>query len=405
MNFISCSKIVLPVRIQNRLVPASALIFVLGALSAYSFFMIGRISNLQGSVQSKSIGAAWEEEIGANSSWIVTLSCLLTPLGAALTYSIILGDMLSALAQTVGVTGILAKRQTAILGITSAVLYPLCNLSSLAALAPVSIVGVIGMMFTSLFMVFRAIPGGAYCAASGGSFLPTLAPGLQPSFGIVGNNAYSSSILILVSMAATSYLAHFSAPDFYDGLKEKSLKKFGVLTSLGFGITALLNVIVMSSGFLTFGGNCKGMILNNYSAKDIGATICRLIVTISLIGSYPIFLRAVKSSFFELAMKGKKISNSLNKLVTTILLGALTATAMVLKDAGIMVSLTGALLGSAIIYIFPSMIYLKLTKRLIAEGKLKNSFSVKAERTANKLLAVLGVALGVLGTGVTLGVV
>ena len=381
------------------------LIFVLGGLSAYSFFNIGRISNLQGSDKSKSIGEAWEDEIGADSSWIVSLSCLLTPLGAALTYSIILGDMLSSLAQSAGLTGILARRQTSILGITAAVLYPLCNLSSLAALAPVSMIGVIGMVFTSLFMVFRAIPGGAYCAATGGSFLSTLAPALQPSFGVIGNNAYSASILILVSMAATAYLAHFSAQDFYDGLKEKTVKKFGVLTSLGFGIAALMNVIIMSAGFLTFGGNCKGMVLNNYSAKDIGATISRMIVTISLIGSYPIFMGAVKSSFYELFMKGKKVSERMNKIVTTTLLGALTSAALVLKDAGLMVSLSGAALGSAIIYIFPSLIYLKLTKRLIAEGKMKNTVSVKAERVFNKFLAVLGVALGILGTGVTLGIV
>ena len=389
---------------EIRLIPASVLILVLGALSAYSYHMIGRLSHLQGAKETKSIGAAWESEIGASSSWLVTLSCLLTPLGAALTYSIILGDMISALGKSAGLTGLLVKRQTAILGISGAVLYPLCNLKSLAALAPISIVGVMGMMFTALFMVFRSLPGGAYCTASGGSLLSTLGPALQPSFGVIGNNAYSSSILILVSMAACSYLAHFSAQDFCDGLKEKSMKNFGILTALGFGITSLLNIVVMASGFCTFGGNCQGMILNNYSGKDIGATICRMIVTISLVGSYPIFVRAIKSSFLELTMKGKEVSESAGKLVTTGIVGFLTAAALVLKDAGLMVSLTGALLGSAIIYIFPSLVYLKLTKRLVAEGKMKKSFGLSAERTANKFLAVLGVALALLGTGVTLGV-
>jgi amino acid permease len=390
--------------VSAALVPASMVMFVLGGLSAYSFYMIGRISRLQGSETTKSIGAAWEDEVGANSSWIVSLSTFLTPLGAALTYSIILGDILSALAQSAGMTGILAKRQTSILGVTTAVLYPLCHLKSLAALAPISIIGVVGMMLTSLFMVARAIPGGPYCVASGGAFLSTLSPALQPSFGIIGNNAYSSSILILISMAATSFLVHFSAQDFYDGLKDTSMKRFGTLTGLGFGITVLMNILVMASGFCTFGGNCQGMILNNYSAKDIGATLCRMIVTISLIGSYPIFVRAVKSSFFELTMKGKEISESTNKKVTNLLLGGLTAAALVLKDAGVMVSLTGALLGSAIIYSFPSFIYLKLTKRLMLEGKLKKSFGVTVERFANKFLVGLGGILGVLGTAVTLGV-
>lgn len=388
---------------KKRLVPASILMILLAGVSAYSFYMIGRISSLQESKTTKSIGAAWEDVVGADSSWIVSLSTFLTPLGAALTYSIILGDMLSALAQSAGLAGVLAKRQTSIVGITAAVLYPLCHLSSLAALAPISIVGVIGMMMTSLFMVFRSIPGGKYCAVTGGSFLSTIAPSLQPSFGIVGNNAYSRSILILVSMAATSFLAHFSAHDFCDGLKDKSLKRFGTMTGLGFGITVLINIIVMASGFCTFGGNCQGMILNNYSGKDIGATLCRMIVTVSLIGSYPIFIRGVKSSFYELAMKGKEISKSMDKKVTNLTLGALTAAAMVLKDAGVMVSLTGAILGSAIIYSFPSIIFLKLTKRLMAEGKMKKTFGLSAERFFNKILVVTGGVLAVLGTAVTLG--
>mmetsp|Transcript_23610 Transcript_23610/g.29032 ORF Transcript_23610/g.29032 Transcript_23610/m.29032 type:complete len:503 (+) Transcript_23610:91-1599(+) len=390
--------------VSSVLVPASMLMIVLGFLSAYSFYMIGRISRLQGSKETKSLSGAWEAEIGASSSWLISVACMLTTLGAALTYSIILGDMFSTLAQSAGLTGVLAKRQTSIVGVTALALYPLCNLSSLAALAPISMVGVIGMMCTCLFMVFRALPGGAYCAASGGHFLSTLAPALQPSFGKVGSNPFSTSTLILVSMAATSFLVHFSAQDFYDGLKDTSMKKFGILTALGFSITVLINIIVMASGFFTFGGNCQGMVLNNYSGKDIGATLCRIIVAISLVGSYPIFVRAIKSSLFELFLKGKEVTESTNKRVTQLLLGSLTAAAMVLKDAGLMVSLTGALLGSAIIYSFPSFIFLKLTKRLISEGKMKKTIGIMGERVANKFLVGLGVVLGVLGTSVTLGV-
>lgn len=147
------------------------------------------------------------------------------------------------------------------------------------------------------------------------------------------------------------------------------------------------------------------MILNNYSGKDIGATICRLIVTISLIGSYPLFVRGIKSSFVELFLKGKEVSKKMNKQITNGLLGGITAAALVLKDAGVMVSLTGAIMGSAIIYSFPSFIYLKLTKRLIAEGKMKKSFGVSLERAFNKLLLVSGGVLAILGTAVTLGVI
>ena len=87
---------------KQALLPASAMVVGLGALSAYSFGMLGRL-NAAGKTVSTSLGNLWENEIGESSSWLVTLSCLLTPLGAALAFSIMLGDMLSSLATTVGI--------------------------------------------------------------------------------------------------------------------------------------------------------------------------------------------------------------------------------------------------------------------------------------------------------------
>ena len=87
---------------KQALLPASAMVVGLGALSGYSFAMLGRL-NAAGKTVSTSLGNLWENEIGESSSWLVTLSCLLTPLGAALAFSIMLGDMLSSLATTVGI--------------------------------------------------------------------------------------------------------------------------------------------------------------------------------------------------------------------------------------------------------------------------------------------------------------
>ena len=268
---------------------------VLGSFSAYSFYMIPRLTRLDESNDHKrtmSISQAWEKEVGKDSAWIVSLCCFLTPLGTALTFSIVLGDMLSMLAQSVGMSGMLMSRPALLMGVTSAILYPLCNLKSLAALSPVSIVGVTGMCLTAIFMVLRALPTSPYMTA-GSVFLNSIPAFSRPSFGLVGNNALSPSILVLVSMCATSLLVHFSAHDFCDDLRENTPKRFKKLTGMGFAFTVLMNIIFMGAGFLTFGGNCESMVLNNYSPKDIGATVSRAIVAISLVGSYPILFRYV----------------------------------------------------------------------------------------------------------------
>lgn len=59
---------------------------------------------------------------------------------------------------------------------------------------------------------------------------------------------------------------------------------------------------------------------------------------------------------------------------------------MVMKNAGIIVSFNGALMGSAIIYIYPSMMFLANRQR-----------GSKLERILNRALIGFGVAVGAMG--------
>lgn len=115
-----------------------------------------------------------------------------------------------------------------------------------------------------------------------------------------------------------------------------------------------------------------------------------------------VFVRAVKSSFFELSHKGRQVPEKANKVLTRTLLGLLTTTALFLEDAGIVVSLNGAVMGSAIIYAFPSIIFLKLTSRLMAEGRLDKTRGLMIERLVNKGLIGIGGSIAVLGAAVIL---
>lgn len=73
-------------------------------------------------------------------------------------------------------------------------------------------------------------------------------------------------------------------------------------------------------------------------------------------------------------------------------LGAVTVLALLLKNAGFVVSFNGAVMGSAIIYLFPSMMFLK---------KNKGVQNMRVERLFNQALVALGVVLGVVGGAVT----
>lgn len=341
-----------------------------------------------------SIGQLWDREIGASTSWLISLAVMLTCYGTCLAYSIILGDTFSSLAETAGLTGVVATRRFNVAAIAVLGVYPLCCLKSLAALAPVSISGVVGIIMTCIVMSVRALPGGAYSA--GHELLQSLPLDLRPSFGATGLRS-PRSLLVVASMTATAFLVHMSSPEFYQTLKDGTVGRFGKLSTVGFGLTALISAFMMGVGFLTFGGASKGMILNNYSTLDAGATLCRLLMGVSLLGSYAFLGQALKKALYQILYKGQEITDKIHYRTTRLLVGTLTALALLIDDAGFVVSLTGAVLGSGLIYIIPSLLFLKSSKRRMEAGTLASTTALKIERWWNRGLIGLGAFLALAG--------
>jgi amino acid permease len=83
------------------LIPATSMMTVLGVLSAYSFHIIGRLCSVE---RFTSLTQAWEKIFSRKSSWVVTMACFIFPFGASVSYSIALGDLLSSLAKSAGLS-------------------------------------------------------------------------------------------------------------------------------------------------------------------------------------------------------------------------------------------------------------------------------------------------------------
>ena len=389
--------------------PAILILSILGTISAYTFHLIGRLTAVVSSESNNeddgdnqvisNLGQIWDFEVGPSSSWLISLSVMLTCLGTSLAYSIILGDTIKSLAETAGFTGILASRRFNVAAISLLGVYPLSCLKSLAALAPVSMAGVVGIIVTCIVMTIRSLPGGAYsatAAATATNYISSLPVELRPSFGKIGIRG-PQSLLVVASMTATAFLVHMTSPEFYNTLKDNTMSRFATLSTIGFGLTALISGFMMSIGWLTFGGACKGMILNNYSTLDAGATLCRLLMGVSLLGSYGFLSYAMKTAFYQIFHKGQEITDKIHYRTTRLSVGLLTALALLINDAGFVVSVTGAVLGSCLIYMIPSFLFLKSTKRRVDNGTLIATRGLKIERFFNRGLIVLGAFLALAG--------
>lgn len=250
----------------------------MGLISAYTFSIIGRVCASTGT---NSYSDAWDATVGTHTSWLIAFSCFVDCFAGNLSYSMILADTFQALASGMGIA---ITRTQSLLGITSLVLLPLCFLKNLASLAPFSLVGIAGMLYTTIAMAIRYF-GGTYALQPSGKFLDTAL--MLPSFGDKGASAVlSPHALILTCMLSNAYIAHFNAPKFFYELKNNTLNRFNQVVGWSFGASVLMYSIISGLGFLTFGASSNGLILNNYSTKDVLMGFSRIAVAISIIGRY-----------------------------------------------------------------------------------------------------------------------
>eukprot|EP00521_Asterionellopsis_glacialis_P012866 CAMPEP_0195308660 /NCGR_PEP_ID=MMETSP0707-20130614/38343_1 /TAXON_ID=33640 /ORGANISM="Asterionellopsis glacialis, Strain CCMP134" /LENGTH=511 /DNA_ID=CAMNT_0040372943 /DNA_START=57 /DNA_END=1592 /DNA_ORIENTATION=- len=375
----------------SAVLPATVLIAAIGILSGFGFYLIGKVCAYTGAT---SYREAWSKSIGPSTSWIPASSCTIKTCLACLAFSMVLGDTFSALLGT--------ARTPTLLAVTTFLLLPLCLLKNLKSLAPFSLLGVMGMGYTAVAMGLRYFDGsyalppsgedGIGGGGGGGALVGSVAKALQPQFGSKGaSSVFSGQSLILVCMLSTAYMAHFNAPKFYLELKNNTLPRYSQVVSYSFGISILLMSIITMLGFLTFGKSCSGLVLNNYSTKDLWMSGSRIAVAISLVFSYPLAFTGCRDGIMDiLNIPLEKRSASLLNTLTVTILSILTIGALILKDVSFVLAFGGATLGNALTYVYPALMYRSIVKQ-------QNRTTETPQVLASLASALLGIVMGIIG--------
>mmetsp|Transcript_26348 Transcript_26348/g.47528 ORF Transcript_26348/g.47528 Transcript_26348/m.47528 type:complete len:481 (-) Transcript_26348:192-1634(-) len=380
----------------SAILPATLLISIIGGFSAYGFSLIGRVCSFTGG---QSYRDAWSKSVGDSTSWIPAVTCTFKTCCAILSYSMILADTVRALLMTAGVE---TTRNVALLGITVTTLLPLCLLKNLSSLAPFSLLGIVGMLGTTIAMAIRYL-GGAYKLGvpTAGKYVADVAANYQPKFGDLGASAaLSPNVFILISMLSTAYMAHFNAPKFFIELKDNTIKRYNTVVGTSFGIAILLFALVGSLGFLTFGSASSGLILNNYSGKDVLMSFSRIAVAISIVFSYPLVFVGARDGWLDLLkVPTEKRTDSVLTKTTLAILTGVTLLASQLTELAFIMSFAGATLGNALIYVYPALMFRSTVKKM---GE-KASKGLKREVPITMLAAVLGIVMGGIGAKMSFG--
>jgi amino acid permease len=177
---------------------------------------------------------------------------------------------------------------------------------------------------------------------------------------------------------------------FYTELKEKTLPNYYKVVSTSFATSIVIFALMAAIGFLTFGSNSSGLILNNYSTRDSLMSLSRIAVAVSLVFSYPLAFVGARDGVTNL-LKMKTTTRTQN-ILTVALLSGVTLAALIIPDVSFVLAFAGATLGNALIYIFPAFMF---------RGAIRmKSDATKGQKREVKLAvgsAVVGTVMGLLG--------
>lgn len=297
--------------------------------------------------------------------------------------------------QTFKLPALISERSNTIIALAGAVLLPLCSLKSLSALAPFSLLGLGGTLYTAIFMLIRYLDG-SYRV--GGQFFRDIA--LKPSFNKRGGYAIASfNAFVLVSMMSTAFVAHYNAPAFMNELKDATVARFNRVVKGGFLASIALFIFIMSVGFMTFGGNSLGFVLNNYSNNDMLATVARFAIGLALITGFPFSFSALRDGVLDLAKLQGPARDKAFAPVTIGGLGLLTAMALVLKDVGFVVSISGAMFGCSVMFIIPAI--MNIASMRAKARKIGGAPASSLEVAGNYGMLGTGIAMAAIGVSVT----
>jgi hypothetical protein len=160
-------------------------------------------------------------------------------------------------------------------------------------------------------------------------------------------------------------------------------------------VSIAIFAVMASIGFLTFGSNCSGLILNNYSTRDGLMSLSRVAVAVSLVFSYPLAFVGARDGVLNLLRMDGTVRTQ--NALTVALLSLVTVGALVIPDVSFVLAFAGATLGNGLIYVFPALMF---------RGAIRKKVDATDGQRREVRLAVgsgiVGLLMGILGAKMAL---
>ncbi|XP_077121507.1 sodium-coupled neutral amino acid symporter 1 [Ranitomeya variabilis] len=243
--------------------------------------------------------------------------------------------------------------------VTIGIILPLCLLKNLGYLGYTSGFSLTCMFFFLVVVIYNKFKISCTISNNGTShtaYNTSVEEQCTPKF-----FTFNSKTAYALPTLAFAFVCHPSVLPIYSELRDRSQKKMQLVSKISFFAMFLMYLLTAIFGYLTFYDKVESELLGTYNdKKDILLLTVRLAVIIAVILTVPVLFFTVRSSLFELARKTKYKfwQHLLVTLVLLILIDLLVIFIPAMKD---IFGAIGATSANMLIFILPSILYLKIT--------------------------------------------
>jgi len=351
-------------------------------VSTAGFLLIGYCCARTGS---KTFRGLWRATMGSSTEKAVDVVLFFHTLFSCVGYITMIGDF-SVKSCSGLFPGFAVRRWQPIVLITFVVIFPLSMFKNLDSLKHTSVIGLVITALSCIYVFYDVVArAGEYEAVET----------IREHFWYVKLDMFKT-----LALFNGSFSAHYNAPTYYAELKEKTFANYARVTLYSFGISTALFTVFGLAGFARFGDKVLGNVLKSYSADDPMVQVSWLCMMISTVFNFPHAFQRMRSSFNALLNKNQHA----DLLQTTVgLLSVSLGMGVAFKDIAVIKMIKGATLGVSIMFIFPALIYLRLSDQERASARSNGADpDSKCRREGCDMLRGLSVLM--LGSGVLQGV-
>ncbi|PSR78799.1 transmembrane amino acid transporter [Coniella lustricola] len=295
-----------------------------------------------------------EKCFGRSGLVAISLAQWLFAFGGMVAFGVVVGDtiphVLTAVwpgLRGVPVLGLLADRRAAIIVFTLGVSYPLTLYRDIAKLAKASTLALISMMVIIVTVVVQGI---LTPSAARGSFTTPLL-------------TVNSGIFQAIGVISFAFVCHHNSLLIYGSLKTPTIDRFSKVTHFSTGVSMLACMLVALAGFLTFGDQTLGNVLNNFPADNPMVNLARLCFGLNMLTTLPLEAFVCREVMLNYYFPGEPFNMNMHLILSTSLIVSSMMLSLTTCDLGSVFELVGATSACAMAYILPPLCYIKLTSR------------------------------------------